>query len=142
MEFKGMDQLRRHVPDLQTRGGEARVGLTILGMIALVTLFFLGVDHGFPEWMPDGEIVVMAIGFLVMSLFVSRKKVYQQKYGELAYRNAFAHYALPGLGIIFATMAHVGHDQTPTAALRGGASTGGQRPIRRLPGTGPRESRA
>jgi len=113
MEFKGMDQLRRHVPDLQTRGGEARVGLAILGMIALVTLFFFWVDRGFPEWMPDGEIVVMAIGFLVMSLFFSRKKVYQQKYGELAYRNAFAHYALPGLGIIFATMAHVGYMPGP-----------------------------
>ena len=113
MEFKGMDQLRKHVPDLQKPGGEARVGLTILGMIALVTLFFIWVDWGFPEWMPDGEIVVMALGFLILSRFFSQKKRYQQKYGELAYRNAFAHFAIPGLGIILASVFHNGYMPGP-----------------------------
>ncbi len=113
MEFKGLDQLRRHVPELQTRSGEVRVGLAILGLFALVTIFFLWVDRGFPEWMPDGEIVVMAIGFLFMSLFFSRKKLYQQKYGELAYRNAFARFVIPGLGIIAAAVAHVGYMPGP-----------------------------
>ncbi len=113
MEFKGMDQLRKHVPDLRMPGGEARIGLTILGMIALVTLFFIWVDWGFPEWMPDGEIVVMALGFLVLSLFFSRKKIYQQKYGELAYRNAFAHFAIPGLGIILGAVIHNGYMPGP-----------------------------
>lgn len=113
MDFKGMDQLRRHVPGLQTRGGEARLGLTFAAMFTLVTLFFAWVDRLFPEWMPDGEIVFLALGFLVMSLFFSRKKIYQQKYGELAYRNAFAHYALPGLAIIMASVAHVGYIPGP-----------------------------
>ncbi len=113
MDFKGMDQLRRHVPDLQKPGGEARVGLIILGMIALVTLFFIWVDWRFPEWMPDGEIVVMTLGFLVLSLFFSRKKSYQQKYGELAYRNAFAHFAIPGLGIILGAVFHNGYMPGP-----------------------------
>src|SRR5574341_731859 len=113
MDFKGMDQLRRHVPDLQTRDGEARLGLTFAAMFTLVTLFFTWVDRAFPEWMPDGEIVFLALGFLVMSLFFSRKKIYQQKYGELAYPRAFAHYALPGLAIIIASIAHLAYMSGP-----------------------------
>jgi len=67
------------------------------------------VDWSFPEWMPDGEIVVMALGFLILSRFFSQKKRYQQKYGGLAYRNAFAHFAIPGLGIILGAVFHNGY---------------------------------
>ena len=113
MDFKGMDQLRKHVPDLQTRGGEARAGLAMLGMIALVTFFFILMDHIFPAWALENEIIVMALGFFVMSQFFSQKKRYQQKYGELAYRNAFAHFVIPGLGIILASVFHNGYMPGP-----------------------------
>jgi protein-S-isoprenylcysteine O-methyltransferase Ste14 len=113
VEFKGMDQLQKHVPDLRTQGGEARVGLTFVAIFTLITLFFVWVDRAFAEWMPDGEIVFLALGFLVLSLFFSRKKLYQQRFGELAYRNAFAHYVLPGLAIIFACIAHLAYMAGP-----------------------------
>jgi protein-S-isoprenylcysteine O-methyltransferase Ste14 len=41
------------------------------------------------------------------------KKVYQQKYGELAYRNAFVRFVLPGLATIFADIAHAGYMDGP-----------------------------
>jgi protein-S-isoprenylcysteine O-methyltransferase Ste14 len=113
MELNGMDQLRKHVPELRTPGGIALIALAFAGVITLVTLFFVWVDRVFIEWMPDGEIVIMAIGFLLLSLFFSRRTIYQQKYGELAYRNAFAHFCLPGLGIIFASVAHMGYMPGP-----------------------------
>jgi protein-S-isoprenylcysteine O-methyltransferase Ste14 len=113
MEFKGMDQLRKHFPDIQTSGGTIRVVLTYAGLFALVTLFFLWVDWGFYEWMPDGEIVVMAIGFLLMSRFFSQKKIYRQKYGELAYRNAFMRFWAVGLTIVIASYIHNGYMPGP-----------------------------
>jgi protein-S-isoprenylcysteine O-methyltransferase Ste14 len=48
-----------------------------------------------------------------MSLFFSRKQAYKEKYVELAYRNAFAHYAMPGLALIVAAVAHAGYMNGP-----------------------------
>lgn len=48
-----------------------------------------------------------------MSLFFSRKQTYKEKYKELAYRNAFAHFAMPGLALIFAALAHAAYMNGP-----------------------------
>ncbi len=112
MDFKGMDQLRRHIPDLNSRSGNIRVGLYALGLFLLVTFYFITTDQ-IPTWSIDSQIVVLALGFLVMGLFFSRKKSYKEKYGELAYRNAFAHYGLPGLALILAAVAHAGYMNGP-----------------------------
>ena len=109
MNIKGLEALRSHVPELQTPG---RLGLAISAIIAVfiaTTLFFMLVDSRFSEWMPDGEIVILALGLLIMSRFFSQKKIYQQKYGELAFRNAFVHFNIPGLGIVFASIVHLGY---------------------------------
>jgi protein-S-isoprenylcysteine O-methyltransferase Ste14 len=113
MNIKGMDQLTVHFPDLQTLGGRIRVILSFAGIIALVTLFFVWVDRVFAEWMPDGEILIMAIGFLVLSLVFSRKAVYRQKYGDLAYRYAILHFGIPGVAIIIACIAHLAYMPGP-----------------------------
>jgi protein-S-isoprenylcysteine O-methyltransferase Ste14 len=63
--------------------------------------------------MPDGEIVIMALGFLLMSRFFSQKKRYQQKYGEFAFRQAFVRFIIPGLAIVFASIAHLGYISGP-----------------------------
>ena len=90
MNIKGLDSLRRHVPELNRPGGILRPLLAIGLVFLLTTLFFVAADRGFVEWMPDGEIVVLALGFLILSRFFSQSKIYRKKYGELAYRNAFA----------------------------------------------------
>ncbi len=109
MGLKGLDQLRKHVPELRTQVGLVLVLFSFAVVFAITTLFFILADRRFPEWMPDGEIVVMALGFLILSRFFSQKTIYQQKYGALAYRNAFARFNIPGLGIIFASIAHLGY---------------------------------
>jgi protein-S-isoprenylcysteine O-methyltransferase Ste14 len=78
----------------------------------LVTTYFITTDK-IPTWSIDSQIIVIALGFLVMSLFFSRKQAYKEKYKELAYRNAFAHYAMPGLALIVAAVAHAGYMNGP-----------------------------
>ena len=108
MEIKGLEVLRKHVPAIQTTRGLALAILSFVVVFIVTSLFFLLVDIRFIEWLPDGEIVVMALGFLIMSRFYSQKKAFQQNYGELAFRNAFARFNIPGLGIVFASIAHLG----------------------------------
>jgi len=112
MGIKGMEQLRKHLPDLNTPRGRARIGLYLLGWFVLVTLYFVISDH-IPTWSIDSQIVVVALGFLVLRLFFTRKKAYQEKYKERAYRNAFAHFCVPGLAIIMAGVAHTGYMNGP-----------------------------
>lgn len=113
MELKGMDQLEKHVPDLRTTSGNLRVGLYVLGWFLLVTLYFIFTDH-IPTWSIDSQIIVIALGYLWLSLFFSRKKAYQQKYGELAYRNAWAHFGIPGLVTILAAAVHTAYMNGPS----------------------------
>ncbi|MEW6401423.1 MAG: isoprenylcysteine carboxylmethyltransferase family protein [Chloroflexota bacterium] len=112
MQLKGMDQLRKHVPDVRSPGGVVRVVLYLLAWVFLVTYYFLTTDQ-IPTWSIDSQIIIMALGFLLLSMFFSQRKVYKEKYGKLAYRNAFAHFAVPGLGSIFAAIAHAGYMNGP-----------------------------
>lgn len=109
---KGMDELRKHVPDLSSTRGSIRVGLYILGWFLLVTYYFLTTDQ-IPTWSIDSQIIVIAMGFLILSMFFSRRKIYKEKFKELAYRNAFAHYGIPGLALIMASVAHAGYMNGP-----------------------------
>ena len=112
MNINGMDQLRKHVPDLNSPRGRLRIGLYFLGWFLLVTLYFV-ISDNIPTWSIDSQIVILALGYLVLRFFFSRKKVYQEKYKELAYRNAFAHYGIPGLAIIMAAVAHTAYMNGP-----------------------------
>ena len=112
MELKGMEQLGRHVPDLNSPRGKVRVGLYALGWFLMGTFYFVITDR-IPTWSIDSQIIIMALGYLLLSFFFSRKKLYQEKYKELAYRNAFAHFVIPGLAIIFAAAAHAGYMNGP-----------------------------
>ncbi len=107
MKLRGVQALQRHVPELRTGRGLLLPLFGIAAVAGLTTLFFLAADRYFAEWMPDGEIVVLALGFLILSRFYSQRKRYQELYGEGAYARAFAHFAIPGLGIIAASLAHL-----------------------------------
>ena len=112
MHFKGMDILAKHIPELNSTGGRVRTILYALFLLALVTTYFIVTDN-IPTWSIDSQIIIVALGFLVLSLFFSRKQAYKEKYGELAYRNAFAHYIMPGLALIFGAVAHAGYMNGP-----------------------------
>lgn len=89
------------------------VALAILGVIVLTSLFLLAADRYFPEWMPDGEIVVLALGFLTLSRFFSQRERYRQRYADEAYVTAFWHFGVPGLGILAASFAHLAYISGP-----------------------------
>jgi protein-S-isoprenylcysteine O-methyltransferase Ste14 len=112
MKLKGMDALSKHVPELNSTGGRARIVLYALILLALVTAYFIISDR-IPTWSIDSQILIVSLGFLFMSLFFSRKQAYKEKYKELAYPKAFAHYIMPGLALIFAAIAHAGYMNGP-----------------------------
>ena len=112
MELNGMENLRKHVPDLNTPGGRLKVGLYVLFWFALVTGYFILTDN-IPTWSIDSQIIIIAVGFLILNFFFSRKQVYQQKYGDLAYRFACAHYGIPGLALILSAVAHTAYMNGP-----------------------------
>ncbi len=82
-------------------------------VFAATSLFFLAADRYFAEWMPDGEIVVLALGFLLLTRFFSQRKRYQEKYGNRAYEQAFARFNIPGLGIVAASIGHLAYIAGP-----------------------------
>ena len=112
MNFKGMDALAKHVPELSSAGGRVRIALYAVFLLALVTTYFILTDN-IPTWSIDSGIIIGSLGFLILSLFFSRKQAYKEKYKELAYRNAFAHYAMPGLALLFGAIAHAGYMNGP-----------------------------
>ena len=107
-----MKTLAKHVPELNSTGGKFRIALYALFLFALVNAYFIITDN-IPTWSIDSEIIISSLGFLILSFFFSRKQKYIEKYKELAYRNAFAHYAMPGLGLIFGAVAHAGYMNGP-----------------------------
>ncbi len=113
MKIKGLDALRAHVPEVGTTGGLLRVVLALLAVVLLTSMFFLAADRWFPEWMPDGEIVVLALGFLLLSRFFSQRERYQQKYGKRAFQAAFVRFNVWGLGIVAASIGHLGYISGP-----------------------------
>ncbi len=107
MEWKGASQIREHTPDSQKRGLWTRAALIFFSGFLLISLFFLWVDHVFPEWMPDGEIIFLALGFSISALFYSQKQNYLERYGASAYRKAFLRIYLPGSAIVFGSLVHL-----------------------------------
>jgi len=112
MELKGTEQLSKHFPDLNSTGGRVRIFLYAAFWFLATTYYFITTDQ-IPTWSIDSQIIVMALGYLVLSIFFSRKKLYQEKYKELAFRNAFFQNAIPGLAIIFAAAAHAAYMNGP-----------------------------
>jgi protein-S-isoprenylcysteine O-methyltransferase Ste14 len=112
MKFKGLDILSKHIPELNSVGGRIRIATYTIILLALGTAYFIITDH-IDTWSIDSQIIIVALGFLVMRLFFLRKQTYKEKYKELAYRKAFAHYVMPGLALIFSAIAHAGYMNGP-----------------------------
>lgn len=112
MELKGTDILAKHVPELNSTGGRVRIALYTMSLLALVTVYFTVTDN-IPTWSIDSQIIIVALGYLILSMFFSRRQAYKEKYGELAYRSAFVHYVIPGLALIFGAVAHAGYMNGP-----------------------------
>ena len=67
MKFKGMDTLSKHVPELNSTGGKVQIALYAIFLFALVTAYFIITDN-IPTWSIDSQIIIIALGFIVLSL--------------------------------------------------------------------------
>jgi len=114
LKFKGVQELRAHVPDFSSPARIIWIGVLAMGAFSLTTIFFIFVKRYIPDWSLDGQVIIITLGFLLMRMFFTHKKTYMLRYGELAYRNAFFHFALPGLALVFASVAHIGYMPGPT----------------------------
>ncbi|HBY92350.1 MAG TPA: hypothetical protein DEP84_00055 [Chloroflexi bacterium] len=74
MNIKGLDQLRKHVPDLNTPLGVLRLFLLPISLFFLVTAFFTIQNLTWPFWLLVDEIVLGGLGFLWLYLFFRHKK--------------------------------------------------------------------
>ncbi|MDK1080126.1 MAG: methyltransferase [Anaerolineae bacterium] len=113
MEINGFQKLRKHFPDLQSRAKSFWLSLLPVGVFTATTIFFINVNRVLPIWGPDGQVIVLGLGFYLMWKFFSINELYTSRYGELAYRNAFVRFALPGMAIIIATIAYTGYIPGP-----------------------------
>jgi protein-S-isoprenylcysteine O-methyltransferase Ste14 len=107
----GVEALRARFPELLNRRAVLTVAGELLAVVALVTAFFLVVDRVIPEWMPDGEILVLAAGFVTLAGFFRPRLAAQTR--EQGYRQAFLRRAIPGLGIVASAIAHLAYMPGP-----------------------------
>ncbi len=112
MKLKGFDELARHVPELNSTGGRAKIAFRFWGIFILTTAYFIISDQ-IPTWTIDSQIVVMALGYLILSRFFTRKNIFIEKYKEMAYQQAFVRFVVPGLAVIFAALAHTAYMNGP-----------------------------
>lgn len=113
MEFKGLDQLRAHVPDLRSPSRSAIAALIVITVFTLTTAFFVAVDRAWPSWTLAGQVLILALAFVLASQFFRQKKRYLERHGDMAYRNAFARFVLTGLPVVFAAIAHIAYMPGP-----------------------------
>ncbi|MDI6770186.1 MAG: hypothetical protein QMD04_11000 [Anaerolineales bacterium] len=111
--FPGLEQMQAHVPEMRTRRGSLLIGLYVLGSFALVALFFVLLDSRWPGGTLVTQFVVLGVGFFWLARFITRRAAFKQRWGELAYRNAFAIHGVPGLALILSAVIHVAYMPGP-----------------------------
>ena len=103
----GSDILFSHVPELRSPLRRLLAALIAVASFALATAAMIAVDVLWPEWTLLGQIAIVVIGFFFAAQFFWRRREYREKYGDHSYRNAFLHFMLPGLPLMFAAIAHI-----------------------------------
>jgi len=99
-------KLLAHVPELRSPSRRVIAASIAAGSFAAATAAMMVVDQTWPAWTPLGQIATVLLGFLFTAQFSWRRREYRATYGPLSYRNAFLHFILPGLPLMFAAIAH------------------------------------
>jgi protein-S-isoprenylcysteine O-methyltransferase Ste14 len=102
----GPEALFAHVPELRSPLRRLIALLIALASFAAATAAMIVVDWRWPQWTALGQIATVALGFVIAGQFFWRRRAYRAKYGDRGYRNAFLHFMLPGLPLMFAAIAH------------------------------------
>jgi protein-S-isoprenylcysteine O-methyltransferase Ste14 len=120
MTIKGLDQLRNHVPDLNTPLGVLRFILLPILLFFLITTFFDAIPFTWPFWQLVAEILLGGLGFGLLYQFFRSKQDFKARFGPLAYRQAAQRFGLPGVTIIIAMIARIRYLPGPAIPHSGG----------------------
>jgi protein-S-isoprenylcysteine O-methyltransferase Ste14 len=107
MNIKGLDQLRKHVPDFNTPIGVLRILFLPILLIFLVTALLTSWYLASTAWSLIGEIMFGGLGFFLLYLFFRYKNDFKARFGPLAYSKAVSRFGFPGVAIISAVVARV-----------------------------------
>jgi protein-S-isoprenylcysteine O-methyltransferase Ste14 len=108
MNVKGLDQLRKHVPDFNTPIGLLRIFFLPLLLILLVTALSTTEYLSSTVWRLVGEILFGSLGFFLLYVFIRYRKDFKNRFGPLAYSKAVRWFGFPGVAIIAAVVASIG----------------------------------
>jgi len=109
MHFPSQDELKTHLPDLQSP--VLRLLMALIGLISFTTAatIMIAVDRFFPAWTLLGQMGVLTLAFLLESQFFRQKIRLKNRLGNMAYRYAFRAYILPSASVIFAVILHTAY---------------------------------
>ncbi len=112
----GFERLAAHVGDL--RGGWVLlIPLVFLTFLAAATAAFIAIDRQGPFWAAVAELAAFGFVILWTGQVIWRRQAYRARWGELAYRNAFALHVLPGMPVVVAAIAHIAYLPGPRIAF-------------------------
>jgi protein-S-isoprenylcysteine O-methyltransferase Ste14 len=107
MTIKGLDQLRKHVPDFNSPIGVLRILFIPMLLILLVTALLTSEYLSSTAWLLGGEILFGGLGFFLLYLFIQYRNDFKARFGPLAYSKAVRWFGFPGVAIIAAVVAHI-----------------------------------
>jgi protein-S-isoprenylcysteine O-methyltransferase Ste14 len=107
MNVKGLEQLRKHVPDFNTPIGLLRILSLPIFLIILVTALLTAGYLSSPAWQLGGEILFGGLGFFLLYLFIRYRNDFKARFGPLAYSKAVRWFGFPGVAIIAAVVAYI-----------------------------------
>ena len=107
MNINGLDQLRQHLPDLNTPLGVLRFFLLSIILFILITVLFNTMRLIWPFEQVIAEIVLGGLGFGLLYLFFRHKPDFKARFGPLAYSKAASQFGFPAVTIIGAVVARI-----------------------------------
>lgn len=107
MTIKGLDQLRQHVPDLNTPQGVLRYLLLSIILLFLITTLFSNMPLTWTFGQLFAEIALGGLGFGLLYLFFRYREDFKTRFGSLAYSRAASRFGLPAVTVIAVVIAHI-----------------------------------
>ncbi len=107
MNIKGLDQLRKHVPDLNSPLGIFSLILLPVIALFLVSALYAALRMALPFWQLVAEILLGGLGFGLLYLFFRNRQDFRSRFGPLAYNRAARWFGLPGVTLIAAVIARL-----------------------------------
>ena len=108
----GFERFRAHLPGISAVHGPF-IALIALAFISAATAGFVVADRQGWFWAAVTELAAFAFVIAWTGQAILRSKSYRKRWGDRAYRNAFAMHVLPGMPVMIAAIAHIGYMPGP-----------------------------